>query len=286
MLPDRSGLTQRETPSAHLYLDRARAESFGSVAEGYDRYRLSYPERLIDDLAALHPQQTLDVGCGTGKAAVALLRRGLSVLGVEPDERMAAVARNHGLTVEVSTLEAWEDAGRGFDLITFADSWHWLIPTQAVSRVKKILRPNGTVARFSSAFVLDQTAIAAFDTVYRLHAPDVAQVWRPTSHDTEWPAATTDVFSTDDGFGETAIWTYEEQRILSAEAEEWVGLMSTVSDHVRLGPLRLAALLEALRHAIDDLGGVISSHVQTRALINQRNVGGEEVSTGRSPSPY
>src|SRR5216684_9221402 len=85
-----------------LHLDRARAESFGSTAQQYDRYRPTYPDALFDDLAALEPMQVLDIGCGTGKAAVALARRGLSVLGVEPDERMANVARDYGIAVEVA----------------------------------------------------------------------------------------------------------------------------------------------------------------------------------------
>ena len=59
-----------------LYADRSRAESFGSVAEQYDRYRPSYPAALIDDLVAPRPADVLDVGCGTGKAAVLLAARG------------------------------------------------------------------------------------------------------------------------------------------------------------------------------------------------------------------
>jgi 2-polyprenyl-3-methyl-5-hydroxy-6-metoxy-1,4-benzoquinol methylase len=117
-----------------LHLDRARAESFGSVAEQYDRYRPTYPDALIDDLAALQPAQVLDVGCGTGKAAVALARRGLSVLGVELDERMADVARGHGISVEVAAFETWDDAGRRFDLITCAGAWHWIDHGPGVSK--------------------------------------------------------------------------------------------------------------------------------------------------------
>jgi predicted RNA methylase len=52
-----------------------------------------YPDALLDDLATLRPAHVLDVGCGTGKAAVGLARSGLSVLSVELDPRMAEVAR-------------------------------------------------------------------------------------------------------------------------------------------------------------------------------------------------
>jgi len=53
----------------------------------------------------------LDVGCGTGKAAVALARCGLSVLGVDPDERMADIARDRGIAVEIAAFETWRTPG-------------------------------------------------------------------------------------------------------------------------------------------------------------------------------
>lgn len=42
--------------------DRARAESFGSVAAQYDSYRPTHSDALLDDLAALGPAQVHDVG--------------------------------------------------------------------------------------------------------------------------------------------------------------------------------------------------------------------------------
>src|SRR3954454_7614859 len=111
-----------------MHANRARAESFGAVAANYDRYRPGYPETLIDDLLALRPTDVLDIGCGTGKAARQLVARGLDVLGVEIDPEMAAVARAHGLAVEVVGFEQWEPAGRTFDLIVCGQAWHWIDP--------------------------------------------------------------------------------------------------------------------------------------------------------------
>ena len=72
-----------------LFEDRTRAESFGAIAELYDRVRPSYPDALLDELLADEPQRVLDVGCGTGIVASLLQARGCDVLGVEIDERMA-----------------------------------------------------------------------------------------------------------------------------------------------------------------------------------------------------
>src|SRR5690348_17343316 len=107
-----------KVPLEGLHGDRDRASSFGSVAEQYDRLRPSYPGALIDDLVAPRPRSALDVGCGTGKVARALTRRGITVLGVEPDQRMADVARQHGIPVEVATFESWNSTRRTFDLLT------------------------------------------------------------------------------------------------------------------------------------------------------------------------
>ena len=81
---------------------RARAGSFGMDAEAYDRHRPSYPAVVVDVLLAGDTHAVVDVGCGTGKLGRLLAERGADVVGVEPDERMAEVARRHGLAVEVS----------------------------------------------------------------------------------------------------------------------------------------------------------------------------------------
>ena len=101
-------------PLGGLHGERDRAESFGSAAERYDRYRPGYPSALIDELMSLNPATALDVGCGTGKVALSLMGRGLPVLGVEPDARMAEVAQRNNVPVEVASFESWESAGRSY----------------------------------------------------------------------------------------------------------------------------------------------------------------------------
>src|ERR1017187_8196987 len=104
------------TPTS-FHQDRARASSFGTVADLYDQHRPDYPVELFDALLARSPSSPhiLDIGCGTGKVALPFLRRGLSVLGLEPDPQMAALARARGLPVEVANFESWDSAGRTFD---------------------------------------------------------------------------------------------------------------------------------------------------------------------------
>lgn len=235
------------------HLDRSRANSFGSVAEQYDRFRPTFPDVLMDRLAALHPQQVLEVGCGTGKAAISLSVRGLSVLGVEPDPRMAEIARRNGISVEVARFEDWDSGGRRFDLITCADAWHWIDPTIGRARARELLAPGGSIARFWTFHELSPDVLNAFAPVYAKHAPS-ATVGGTVPKST---AAVPDPFADDPQFvadiPETLWWS------LTLTAEDWTGLVSTFSDHQMLSAGARAALLAGLRDVIDARGGTVQT---------------------------
>lgn len=93
-----------------MHEDREYAESFGNVAEIYERARPGYAPALLQELIATAPNEVLDVGCGTGKLAVEFMGSP-HVLGVEPDRRMAAVAAARGVEVEIAHFEDWDPAG-------------------------------------------------------------------------------------------------------------------------------------------------------------------------------
>lgn len=214
-----------------LHLDRARAESFGAAPDAYDRFRSTCAEALLDDLVALRPAQVLDVACGTGKTARGLARRGLSVLGVELDERMAAAARRHGIAVEVAPFETWEDGGRTYDLVTCSDAWHWIDPERGVAKAAKVTRPGGTLARFWSYHLVDATMLGVFEAVYSEHAPEAHVHGR--SYRDGATAAPADMLAASASFG-----AHEERRYCweqTLTADEWIGLTGTFSDHQRLG---------------------------------------------------
>jgi SAM-dependent methyltransferase len=252
-------------PLEELHGDRDRAESFGSAAEQYDRYRPGYPSALIDDLLAANPSHGLDVGCGTGKVAVSLMRRGLPVLGVEPDNRMAEVARRHHVPVEVASFESWDPAGRTFDLVTAGHSWHWVDPVIGLAKAASIMVPGGTVALFWNYHVLDESLLAAFDDAYRVHAPELTVIGRDPSSD---GARDIDPYESSTDFRSLGTRTYRWPRLL--DADQWTSMLATFSDHTRLGEPRLHALQSALRGAIEQSGGVVRSQCGTYVWTAQR----------------
>ncbi len=72
-------------------------------------------------VSKLSPSSVLDAGCGTGRVAIELARRGVPVVGVDSDASMLATARSRGpgvtwIQADVTTLEL----GQVFDVVVMA----------------------------------------------------------------------------------------------------------------------------------------------------------------------
>jgi 2-polyprenyl-3-methyl-5-hydroxy-6-metoxy-1,4-benzoquinol methylase len=72
-------------------------------------------------VASYDPASVLDAGCGSGRVAIELARRGIDVVGVDVDRSMlaTAAARAPSLTWIESDLAAL-DLGRRFDVVVMA----------------------------------------------------------------------------------------------------------------------------------------------------------------------
>lgn len=245
-----------------MHHDRARAESFGAVAREYDRARPPYPDRLIVDLAMLGPRSVLDIGCGTGKAARLLAARGLPVLGVEIDAGMAAVAREHGVEVEVAGFEAWDDAGRRFDLITCAQAWHWIDPEPGAAKARRLLRPGGALALFWNLHELDPAVRSALDAVYAEHAPELPEGERHHSG-----AHVERYVGQLERAGFIAVSTRDYPWLRVYRRDEWLDLVSTYSNHALLPAERRHRLLDAIGGVVDRAGGAITARYTTNLVL-------------------
>ena len=237
-----------------MHEDRARAGSFGEDAVLYDRARPSYPAALVDALMVNQPQEVLDVGCGTGIAGRLFADRECRVLGVEPDPRMAAVARRHGLAVECATFEMWEPLDRRFDLLVCGQAWHWVDPDAGAEKATAVLRPGGRIGLFWNQGRPVGDIGPALDEVYRRIAPDLEEysiLLRPLGHE-RFEAAASGLAATG-AFDVPTVTAYAWSR--SYTSKEWIDHLMTHSDHRTLPQVPRAALLEEISTAIRGLGG-------------------------------
>lgn len=224
------------------HADRRRAEAFGLAADDYDRYRPRYPRSLIDGLVESGHLCALDVGAGTGIASAQLIEAGAEVLAVEPDSRMARVATANGIRIEQATFEDWEPAGRSFDLVVFAQSFHWVQPQRALEKVASFLRPGGRLALLSNRLTPVQPTRQELDEAYA-GLLDASQ--RPpidAVHDDELM-----VMIRQHGYSIARRHVSERVRYTT---DGWVNMVFTYSNVLTLDPLRRSQLRSRLEQRI------------------------------------
>ncbi|GAA1620195.1 MULTISPECIES: bifunctional 2-polyprenyl-6-hydroxyphenol methylase/3-demethylubiquinol 3-O-methyltransferase UbiG [Brevibacterium] len=240
--------------------NRARAESFGSVAETYDRVRPRYPGALLTEVlgefpADVRPTRVLDVGAGTGIFSAQLTASGCEVTAVEPDPEMAEVARSKGCQVEVSTFESWDAGDRTFDLVTFGQSFHWVDPATALPKIRQILRPEGRLALMWNRIEPVDGRAAEIAGVYEQFLPRA--VPEPEPDDASHP----DVARLEAHDFEVREITCDEPRWYAAH--EWLSMVSTHSDQLTMSQESRCEMRRALAEAV----GTADLQTRNRALL-------------------
>ncbi|MEU6739785.1 class I SAM-dependent methyltransferase [Streptosporangium sandarakinum] len=264
---------QPEPPLAEPQKARRMAESFGVDAQRYDQARPGYPDALVARIVAGSPgPDVLDVGCGTGIAARQFQAAGCAVLGVEPDARMADFARARGLRVEVATFEAWQPAGRTFDAVIAAQSWHWVDPVAGAVKAARVLRPGGRLAIFGHVYEPPAEVAEPFAAAYRRAAPDSPlngqPARRPLGLYQAGYATFADRIRETGRFHDPEQWRFDWER--SYTRDQWLDLLPTTGGLTRLRPDQLAGILDAVGGAIDSLGGRFTMKYTTLAATAVR----------------
>lgn len=131
------------------------------VGEGgaYDSVRPAYPDEAVvalvdaarrargtDASGQGGPLRAADIGAGTGKMSESLARAGLLVDAVEPSEAMRAQASSiEGVTWHDGVAEQMGLPNDVYDIVVFAQSWHWVDSERAGLEVERILAPGGAL---------------------------------------------------------------------------------------------------------------------------------------------
>lgn len=269
------------------------AESFGTDVERYDRARPRYPDDLVNRIVAASPgPELLDIGCGTGIEARQFRAAGCTVLGVEPDARMAEFARRDGLEVEVSTFETWAPAGRTFDAVVAGQAWHWIDPVAGAAKAAQVLRAGGLLAPFWHVFQPPQDVADAQLDAYRRLVPDSPLL--PAAAASSSPAGASPVGASASaasstpgagthrgllerfengirqagGFGDPQQWQFAWERPYTRA--EWLDLLPTTGGLTQLPPEQVAEILDCAGAAIDARGGTIVVQFTTTVLAATR----------------
>jgi SAM-dependent methyltransferase len=106
------------TPGAHVSEQWARWRATVDLDEYESRFTHDAAHGEADAITRLGATRVLDAGCGTGRVAIELHRRGIEVCGVDLDDDLLALARRKAPEVtwvcaDLATLRL----GRTFDLV-------------------------------------------------------------------------------------------------------------------------------------------------------------------------
>jgi ubiquinone/menaquinone biosynthesis C-methylase UbiE len=115
---------------------------------------------LLDLLTQLigtpHPALVVDLGSGTGLSTTIWSERAGRVIGIEPNGDMRSEAAlnvaDHPFAAHIEYQEGVADqtglSDGCADIVTAAQSFHWMEPTATLAEIARILRPGGLFAAY------------------------------------------------------------------------------------------------------------------------------------------
>ncbi len=242
------------------------ADNFTSTAKDYDavvRHNIQGANRLVISLPDEDYRRVLDVGCGTGWSALAMLQRfpGVTHLtGVDPAQGMLDVfGQKLGELGDVQVDLRAEDVMAmsvepgSYDAVISSMAMHWFVdkPGAAVAMARP-LAPGGVLGILCSG--------AGGETEFRQVLRDLDPPGPP-----EWDAAfdfvqrdvsDMETYLVDAGLEPIDIWM--ERRLRRSSPEAYLERMRVVASHITAGNMsddEVAELLERVAAGIDAVAG-------------------------------
>jgi SAM-dependent methyltransferase len=129
-----------------------RGSSFGAAAAAYAEHRPDYAEAAVrwalEPVWPRQPLRVIDLGAGTGKLTATLVRIGVDVTAVEPDQKMLAELRRELPSARSVSGRAEEIPlpDRGADAVLAGQSMHWFDMDRAMPEIARVLTPGGVLA--------------------------------------------------------------------------------------------------------------------------------------------
>lgn len=126
---------------------------FGTAAGDYDRLRFFPSAQALSWLLRGDERHVLDLAAGTGQTTGQLIPLGLSVVAVEPDERMRAVfaerfPRHECLDGTAERVPLPDDS---LDAVIVGSAWHWFDAPAALTEIARVLHGHGRLGVFATS---------------------------------------------------------------------------------------------------------------------------------------
>ena len=244
------------------------SQSFDTIANLYDKFRPEYPPELVEAVinlsGILGGGRILEIGSGTGKATRLFARRGYSIHCIEQGCNLAAVAARNlqewpGVTFETNRFEESSDRFSDFDLVISAQAFHWVPKEIGYVKAARALKPGGALALFWNMYPGSHGQIDTdLERIYNAIAPELGN---PGTDSEEVIQERLQDINASGCFGKVTLERFPWSQ--TYRTREYLGVLNTYSDHLRLSAAIRQRLFDAISAAIDGHGGLVERNYVT-----------------------
>ncbi|MCL2564997.1 MAG: class I SAM-dependent methyltransferase [Defluviitaleaceae bacterium] len=226
----------------------------------YDKYRSTYVKELFDDLFSYSncnkDSFVVEVGCGTGQATSWVLKTGCALKAIEIGKNLCEFTKekfkdHNNLEVINMPFEDYEVKENSVDLIYSASAFHWIPEDIGYPKVYKALKQGGSFAIFGCPVEISDENKKLKDEIEELEM-EYFPAKNTLTHEDE--NLTIQQQYEKYGFRDYFYKQYSTFRGL--EANEYIGLLLSVSAYGKLDNNIRDALFEKMRGKINKYGRV------------------------------
>jgi SAM-dependent methyltransferase len=227
---------------------------FDTIPEQFDKWRTHYCDELFTDLIEYakldSKKRALEVGPGTGQATEPILRTGCSYLAIELGENFAEFMKNKyssfsNFQIVNADFETYYFERDRFDLVYAASAFRWIPEKIGYPKAYEILKSGGTFAMFVTREDLRRGDGYTDEPLYSRIKEVYAKYFHPKMDY---------IYSLDynarDKYGFVDLECLEYVKTREYNANDYISLIGTYSDHLSLQETYKSKFYEGIREAI------------------------------------
>lgn len=257
--------------------ERDKRVHFDEIVMKYEETRPEWPNDIFEDIINYSIKEqgnkALEIGAGTGKATVHFLNKGYDVTAVEISNHMAEFLKerfkdNKDFSVLVSTFENTVLEENNYNLIYAASAFHWVDAEIGCPKVFRLLKNGGIFAllRYNFNYIPSkgedfyeeiQKAYEKYFFSYYT-SQSISDIKKMTKKSFEKNPRILTGYGFEDlnlyGFHDVTMNLYEKE--LTYNADEWINLLDTLSNHRNLPESNKIALYSEIKEIIIEHGNL------------------------------
>ncbi len=235
---------------------------FDTIPEQFDRWRPRYCDELFSDLiqyAKLNSSKAvLEVGPGTGQATEPVLKTNCSYTAIELSDVFTAFMNDkfgvyQNFQVVNADFETYDFQHNHFDLVFSAAAFQWIPEKIGYQKAYDILKSGGAFAMFMMRPDIQPGGGYTEESLYTKIQEVYAEFFHP---ETKYTCVLN--YDARDQYGFVDLERREYRKTREYNADDYVSLIGTHSDHIALKEPYKSKFYDGIRKVILDFGNKIT----------------------------